>query len=38
MTTTPASVMAPLILLGASDVDACSGDSCVIRADTTTAL
>jgi len=36
MTTTAAGLVAPLTLLGATDVDACSGDSCVIRLDTTT--
>jgi hypothetical protein len=36
MTTTPAGLVAPLTLLGATDVDACSSGSCVIRPDTTT--
>jgi hypothetical protein len=38
MSTAPVGFVAPLTLLGAPDVDACSGDSCVIRPETTTTL
>lgn len=38
MTTTGAGIVPLLTLLGATDVDACSGDSCAIRPDTMISL